>query len=514
MLRTSANTRSLGRSVSIPTVVRRTTARQAPAIVAIMMLLATLAGCGHVNRTLQAQVTSEAATLTPAVDDDATVVAVGHQAAQDGVPLPEEWSLPDEPTLEDYIGEALARNPAIRRAIRDVQALGYRVPQVTSLDDPMINLVPPTGDMVQTAAGMMDGIVGVTQKIPFPGKLDRRGRIAEQAVRMALDSLADVRIRTVAEVQKAYYRYYLADISIQITQDSEQLLRQIRDVAAARYRAGTATQQDVLRTEVELYGLTNDLITLRQRRATAVASLNTLMNRRVDAALPPPAPFQLTAVEWRLTDAMARAVDSNPRLARLRDQIMRDLEVLKLARLDYFPDLTVGYSYTIIAGSGVSPVASGDDAWNLAFGLNLPVWWQRRRARVLEGNAQVLSSIEQYEELRNLVFFSLQDTLVKIDTEHRQAVLFRDLIVPRAWQTVEVSTSAYRAGELEFTALIDNWRKWLDFSLAYHRAVATLEEAFADLQQLLGVRVPRVPLRPSDSASSEPTPTTERSIDP
>jgi outer membrane protein TolC len=483
-------------------------------LIGVAVLLVGLAGCGHVNRALRARIAGEAANLTPAVDDDAAVVAVAAAAADGGVPAPEDWSLPEEPALEDYISEALARNPAIRRAIRDVQARGYRVPQVTSLDDPMVNLVPPTGDMVQTAAGKMDGIVGVVQKIPFPGKRGTRGRIAEQAVRMALDALADVRIRTVAEVQKAYYRYYLADISIQITTDSEQLLRQIRDVAAARYRAGAATQQDVLRAEVEVYGLTNELITLRQRRATAAAFLNTLMNRRVDAPLPPPAPFELAAVDWKLTDAMARAVDSNPRLARLQEQITRDLEVLKLARLDYFPDLTVGYSYTFIAGSGVSPVASGDDAWNLAFGLNLPIWWQRLRARVLEGNAQVLSSVEQYEELRNLIFFGLQDTLVKIDTEHRQAILFRDLIVPRAWQTVEVSTSTYRAGELEFTALIDNWRTWLDYSLAYHRARATLEQAFAELQQLLGVRVPRIPPKPSgDGVASDPTETTERSIE-
>jgi cobalt-zinc-cadmium efflux system outer membrane protein len=475
------------------TFVRLTTTRPVlPTFVAVAMLLAALAGCGHVNRALQARVAGEAATLVPAVQDHAAVVTVASAAAQDGVPAPEEWALPDQPTLEDYINEALARNPAIRRAVRDVQALGYRVPQVTSLDDPMVNLVPPIGDMVQTAAGKMDGIVGIAQKIPFPGKLGTRGRIAEQAVRMALDTLADIRIRTVAEVQKAYYRYYLADISIRITKDSEQLLRQIRDVAAARYRAGVATQQDVLRTEVELYSLANELITLGQRRATAVALLNTLMNRRVDASLPTPAPFPVATVEWKLTEAMARAAKSNPRLARLQEQITRDLEVVKLARLDHFPDLTVGYSYTFIAGSGVSPVATGDDAWNLAFGLNLPIWWQRLRARVLEGNAQVLSSVEQYEELRNLIFFGLQDTLVKIDTQYRQAWLLRDLIVPRAWQAVEVSTSAYQTGALEFTALIDNWRKWLDFSLGYHRALAELEQRFADLQQLIGLRVPRI----------------------
>lgn len=463
-------------------------------------------GCGSVNGALQKQVAAEAAALKPSVEDDAAVVGVATAAAAGGVPEPTETPLPPEAGLDDYIYIALRDNPAIQRAIRQVQVLGYRVPQVTSLDDPMINLVPPTGDMTQTAAGMMEGAAGVSQKIPFPGKLNARGRIAEQSVRMAFDALADARISTVAQVQKAYYGYYLAEVSIQINRESEQLLRQIRDVAAARYKAGAAAQQDVLRAEVELYSLTNELITLEQQRATAQARLNSLMNRSVDASLLPPHPFDLSRVDWKLSQAMERAVVSSPRLARVQDQIKRDLEAIKLARLDYYPDLTAGFLYTFISPSGLSKVANGEDAWDLAFGFNLPIWWQRLRAGVLEGNAQVLASMEEYTELRNLIFFQLQDTLVKIDTQYRQAVLSRDLVIPRAWQAVEVSTSAYRAGSLDFTTLIDNWRKWLDSSLAYDRALAGLEQRFADLQQLIGVRVPRVATAAASAGTTPGTP--------
>jgi outer membrane protein TolC len=456
-----------------------------------------------VNRDLQRQIVEEATDMEPLVTDDEAVRDAAMEAARGGPPLPSDTELAGSAGLEDYVRLALRDSPTIRRAVRRVQTLGYEVPQVTSLSDPMVSLIPPTGDMVQTAAGEMAGGVSVSQKIPFPGKLSGRGRVVEQAVRMALQDLADARISTVAKVQKAYDVYYLADVSIEITHQSEQLLQQIRDVAAARYRAGRATQQDVLRAEVELYSLINELITLEQRRETARALLNSLMNRRVDAELPPPAELELEQVEWKLPEAMAEAVRHNPRLARVQEQIKRDLANIKLARLDYFPDLTVGYGATFISSSGVSPVASGEDAWNLAFGLNLPIWWQRLRAQVLEMNAQALTSVEEYAELRNLIFFELQDTLVKIDTAYRQAVLLRELIVPRAWQTVEVSTIAYRAGSVDFTPLIDNWRKWLDLSLAYHRALAELEQRFADLQQLVGMRLPR------NATDSDPTTASE-----
>jgi cobalt-zinc-cadmium efflux system outer membrane protein len=460
------------------------------ASVMIAMLLV-CTGCAAMNPDLEHRIDAEAAALQTDVHDQQAVEARAKSVTEREEAPPTPSELPADAGLDDYVAIALRDNPTVQRAIRNVQVLGYQVPQVESLDDPMITLIPPTGNMTQTAGGEVAGGIGVSQKIPFPGKLETRGKIAEQSVRMALDALADARITTVAAVQKAYYKYYLAAVSIEITRQSQTLLRQIRDVAAARYKAGAATQPDVLRAEVELYKLSDDLITLEQQRATARALLNSLMSRPVDAALPPPHAFDLATVDWKLSDAMVRVVVSNPRLARLRDQIRRDLEAVKLARLNYYPDLTAGLSYTFIGPTGVSPVATGSDVWNLLFGLNLPIWWQRLRARVLEGNAQVLASVKEYEELHNQLFFETQDALVKIDTQYRRAVLYDTLIIPRAWQAVEVSRSSYQAGALDFTALVEIWRKWLDSSLSYHGALAELEQRFADLQQLAGVRLPR-----------------------
>ena len=464
------------------------------AVVLVGVLLGgVLQGCGTVDQKLQEDVAREAQDLSPAVDDDQAVRELIESVALEGLPQPTAFPVPEDAGMEAYVGIALEQNPGIHRAIRRLQSLGYRVPQVTSLQDPFVSFVPPLGNMLETAAGTVDGSVGISQAIPFPGKLDARGRIAEQDIRMAFDELDEIRIRTVVDVFQTFARYYLADVSIQINRESEALLSRIRDVAAARYRSGLATQQDVLRAEVELYSLTNDLITLEQESASARARLNALMNRSVDAPLPPPIAFDLEQVTWRLPEALQSAVEHNPKLARLQEQIKRDIELIALADLDYYPDLTVGFSYSFISGSGVSPVSSGQDAFSFPFLFNLPIWRERLRAQVLERNAQALSSVDAYESVRNEVFFQLQDTLVKVDTQYRQAILLRDLIVPRSWQAVDASTAAYRSGNLEFTALIENWRLWLDQSLRYHRALAGLEQRFADLQYLIGVRLPRNP---------------------
>lgn len=436
---------------------------------------------------LQRRIRAESDTLELAVTDDDAVLKAGEEAARGDAPYPEAFPLPERPGLDDYVGLALARNPRIQAAIRDVEALGMRVPQVTSLDDPMLDFVPPTGSMTQTAGGMMDGMIGVSQKIPFPAKLKAMGEVAERVVRMALENLRSTRLAVVSEVKKAYYRLYLATVSLEVMRESRGLLERLRAAADARYRSGEASQQDVLRAEVELYVLSSGVLTLEQEMRTAAARLNTLMDRGPWAEIPEPRSIDPLAVEWEVPALLARAVARNPELRILQERAERDIEAARLARLQYFPDLTVGGAYTFISGAdALSPVATGDDVWNLQLGVNLPIWIHRIRAGILERNAEILGTALRYRGERNEIFFAVQDLWTRVDRDYRSAALFRDAVIPRARQALEVSEREYQAGRLGFTGLVENWRNTLDYGLEYHRAIVSLEESFAELERVVG----------------------------
>ena len=439
---------------------------------------------------LEQRIAEEAQDL-PSIGDQDAVREAGETVVQDALPWPEAVELPAEAGLAQYVELALQRNPRIRARIRELESLGMRVPQVTSLNDPMLSIMPPTGNMIQTAAGEVDGSIGISQGIPLPAKLESRGKIAEQVVRIALENLRSERLAVVSDVKRAYFAYYLAHVSIDVTSENLQLLMRLRDVAEAKYSAGKAAQQDLLRAQVELYSSSNELITLEQRRQTAIARLNVLMDRDVLADIPGPRAAEPSGISARIETVLARAVADNPGLAAMREQTRADLEAVRLAKLQYWPDFNVGALLTFISGSGLSPVASGEDAFSLSLGLSLPVWLERLRAGVLESNARVLAGAERYRGARNDVFFAIQDLFFKVDAAHRSAILLRDGILPRARQTVEVSESGYQAGEVDFTTLIDNWRRLLDLTLAYHSALATLEQRVAELEQVLGSGIER-----------------------
>jgi len=386
---------------------------------------------------------------------------------------------------DDYVRLAIERNPSIRKARYAVARLAERVPQVTSLSDPMFQLAP-FGEMAETAAGQAGLMTGISQKLPTPGKLSAAGRIAAQDVAMAVTDLNQTTLDVVADTRRAYWGYYFTTRAIEVTTASRELLAQFRDSASARLRAGTATQQDVLRASVELSNIDSELITLRQQQTTAVAMLNQLLDRPVNAHLPEPAMVNLNEFDLQLDQLLAASATTSPAMQKVRERLQQFRERTKLAKLNRWPDLTISANYVAVRDEGLSKAATGDDQWWFGFGVNLPIWNTKLDAAEREAHRGVMEGLSDLTATKNRVAFQVQDAYSRVDADQRLVILFREAIIPQARQTVDASFSGYTAGKIDFLTLVDNWRKLLNYQLMYHRNLSRLEQDFADLQRAVG----------------------------
>jgi outer membrane protein TolC len=151
----------------------------------------------------------------------------------------------------------------------------------------------------------------------------------------------------------------------------------------------------------------------------------------------------------------------------------------------------LSFDYNFVNNGGMSPEADGKDQWWVGFGLNIPIWMQRLNAAEREARNGILESSADLADTRNRVSYRVQDALSRTDNQQKQVVIFRDVIIPQAQQTLDVSLSDYKAGKSEFLTLADHWRKVLDFHLMYYQSLSQLEQDFADLQQAIGQDVLR-----------------------
>lgn len=387
--------------------------------------------------------------------------------------------------VEQYIQFALRQNPEIQAARMEMEARAYQVPVAASLQDPMfgVNAFP---EPIQTAAGQQELAVMASQRLPWFGKLDRQAARAEAATNVARARLATAELQTIESVKVAYYELYYLQRAVRITEDEQELLTDIRQVANTRYQTGQTSQQDVLRADLEIAGVESELIRLRQQLVSTQARLARILHVSPQTNLLAVESLPNERLPDDLTQLQQLAATARPELHAQLAAIERDRQSVAIAQLDYFPDLTLGATWNDIASAGISPVANGRDAFMINTSINLPIYRKRLDASVRSAQSQVVASARQYDSLRDMTLEEVTNLFVTAQSQQDLLALFRETIVPTARQTLEVSVRGYNVGEVDFLQLIDNWRQVLRYEIMYGRLEASLHQTLAQLERVVG----------------------------
>ena len=461
------------------------------------LLLALTAGCVS-QSTLQteyAQVAQNAAIA--ACDPDVEETAV----------LAIEETFTGEHPVEFYVISALERNPELLAANHRVTAQAERIPQVTALDDPMVSeqFYPLDDHSLQTAGGRLPSTLTLSQKFPWLSKLRVRGEVEEQETQIALTQVAQTQLRVAEQVKLTYYDLYANQQVIEITESSRELLEDLLQFAEARYRTG-GSQQDVLRAQLELDRVADQLIQLRRMLRVSQADMAELLHTSPEVKPRAEDEVVLTDVPATIDALYEAAVRCRPELQERLHAIIRDQRKRELARLQYYPDFNVGLGWqAVTTDDAVASNANGDDNFLVTVGFNLPIWRDKLRAGVREAEARVLTDARQYDAERDETFRQIRRLIAQADAYQQQIELYTKNIIPRAEQTLQVSVADYRVGKVDFLQIVDNWNELLRFEIQLVRLRAQLGQTLASLERVIGCQLATLPDTFCPETTSVPT---------
>lgn len=397
----------------------------------------------------------------------------------------------EESDLEDYIRVGLKRNPELKAAFYEWKAALKKVPQAFSLPDPRFTYTDYL-ESVETRVGPQNKAFSVNQKIPLPDKLWIRKARAFKASEASYYQFEKQRLNLIYQITEAFYEYAYLAKAVAVTGENMKLLSNIESVAQTKYASGLTKNQDLLKVQVELGKLENELYALRDLESALTARLNALLNFPEDHYLPPPPKESLEDVAMaseydELTELIKALREHNPELTAALKNVEKEQENLKLAKREYFPDLTVGVT-TIDTGDAINPatVDSGKDPVMVMFSVNVPLWVHRLQAGVEEARSSLKAAQEQYLNKGNELYSRLALTHYKMRDALRQTRLYKDALIPKAVQTLNATQSGYEAGSVDFLSWIDAQRMLLNFQLAYYRFHANYYQRLMEVRTLLG----------------------------
>ena len=177
---------------------------------------------------------------------------------------------------------------------------------------------------------------------------------------------------------------------------------------------------------------------------------------------------------------------TSPELSALAHNVEQGSHRVQLAKRERLPDFTLGLQY-IETGDAAMPVSdSGKDPIIGTIGINIPLWIGKNRARIASADYQRTAAQLMLENREKTLDADIRQTLFKLRDADRKINLYKESLIPKALQSLEVNRKGYEAGHMEFINLIDAQRMLLEFELSHERALADHLKYRAELSKLTG----------------------------
>src|SRR5260221_8934823 len=186
--------------------------------------------------------------------------------------------------LSELLAEAEKNNPQIEAARQGWQAAKQVPTQVSTLPDPQFTLQHLSVGNPRPFAGYTNSDfayigLGVTQDIPYPGKLKLRGEIAKREADVSQQQVETVRRAVLADVKASYFQLAYLAKTLAILESDGEILKHIEQAADARYRSGMGSQQDVLQAQLQKTKLVREIAMHHLAVGKLEAQLKQFLNR-------------------------------------------------------------------------------------------------------------------------------------------------------------------------------------------------------------------------------------------
>src|ERR1700680_3029346 len=230
-------------------------------------------------------------------------------------------SAADLPTpLFALLDEATRNNPDILAARRGWQAATQVPSQVSTPPDPQVTVQHVSVGSPRPFAGFSNSDFayigfGISQDLPYPGKLKLKGEAAQQDAAVGREKLEAVRRSVLQQVKDAYFQIAYVQQPREVLDRNGKLLEQIEKIADGRYRVGEGSQQDILKSQLERTKLLREVVHHHELMNTQKALFRKLLNRPPDSPDISTESLVETPLAYTSDELLAKVRTENPEVA-------------------------------------------------------------------------------------------------------------------------------------------------------------------------------------------------------
>jgi cobalt-zinc-cadmium efflux system outer membrane protein len=372
---------------------------------------------------------------------------------------------PQSFTIDDLEMMAQGNNPTLAQASARVRALrGNWVQQGLYPNPRLLYKGDEIGD--ENRAGFQG--FSVAQEIVTRGKLGLAQNIVAGQIQQAEQEFAaqDMRVRN--DVKLRFYEVLLAQRAMELNQEMERLSGVTANTANDLFKASEVGRSDVLQARVEL-----DLVQLQTvkahnaqesawRRLAVVVGLPELQMRPLSGDLRQDIP------DFKWDELWLRLQSCSPELSAAQAKVAAARATVQKAYADRCQnwDVEAGYAHDN---------ATGFDTGGITVAIPIPLH-NRNQGAIRQAQAEYTAAQAEVDrvalDLRNRLALAFE----RYSNARELVNRYQNSILPNAKESLDLTTSRYRASETNYPSLLLAQRTLLQTQVAYLESLRELRE--------------------------------------
>jgi outer membrane protein, heavy metal efflux system len=401
--------------------------------------------------------------------------------AQDAPPL----SQPEK--LAELIAEAERNNPQIQAARHGWQSAQEVPTQVSTRPDPQFVLQHVSVGSPRPFAGYTNSDfayvgLGISQDLPYPGKLRLRGELAKKDAEVTQQKYESIGRMVQAAVKTAYFQLGFLFKQRMILDGDGQLLQQVEQAAEARYRNGMGMQQEVLQAQLERTKLLREITMNQLETGKLQAELKQLLNRQQSSPDIETTELPDTTTPYTYDQLLAEAKLNNPEITGAQKMIEKQGLQVDLARKDFYPDFNLQYMWQRTDPTQFRAY------YSVTLGVRFPIYRGRRQQPELaQAEADRSQAKSDFESQTQQMAFQLRQQFLTAEKSEELLKIYREGLLPQARAELQAGMAAYQSNRQDFQALLASFLDVLKFDVEYWQTISEHETALAQMEELTGM---------------------------
>jgi len=274
----------------------------------------------------------------------------------------------------------------------------------------------------------------------------------------------------------------------ELTEQNFKLIQNWDGVIRSKYVTARAGHPDLIKTQIELIQLEDELFTLENKKIPILERFKSLLNdpSLMDIVVPDSLTFELAELDVSIVKE--KILKNNTTVLGANADIEMQRYRVKRSKLNRMPDIALGVE-SITTGEKEGSAFSGKDPLVAKISLDIPIWFRKTNAEIASANFALNGAEARAVSIQNELNSELEMVLFDLEESSRQIRLYKDVLIPKGLESLGASEIAYRGDNIEFISLVDAQRRLLKFQMKYEKALVNYLKATSKLSVITGEKI-------------------------